>query len=96
MQPFLVATETADELLVPPNFGAHLLTCDRSGASSLTATKNRRMTFRNTVSLTFKHLVLGGLSPMPSTLHPRFAVHSGSWLRIKILEPDGLNVTVVA
>ena len=46
MLAYLVAIEIADELRFPPNFGAHLLTGDRSGHWSLTVTKNWRMTFR--------------------------------------------------
>lgn len=38
----------ADQLLAPPNFGAHLLKGDRAGRWSLTVTKNWRMTFRVT------------------------------------------------
>lgn len=37
--------ESAEELRVPPNFGAHQLTGDRKGIWSLTVTKNWRMTF---------------------------------------------------
>ena len=36
----------ADELLVPPNFGAHLVSGVRAGTWSLTVTRNWRMTFR--------------------------------------------------
>ena len=36
----------AEELRVPPNYGAHELTGDRKGEWSLTVTKNWRMTFR--------------------------------------------------
>ena len=43
---YLAAIETADELYVPPNFGAHVLTGDRQGIWSLTVTRNWRMTFR--------------------------------------------------
>ena len=43
---FLAAADSADELLTPPNWGAHLLTGDRAGTWSLTVTKNWRMTFR--------------------------------------------------
>ena len=46
MLAFLAAIETADELNVPPNYGAHRLTGDRDGQWSLTVTKNWRMTFR--------------------------------------------------
>ena len=38
--------ESVDELVVPPNFGAHRLTGDRAGLWSLTVTKNWRMAFR--------------------------------------------------
>lgn len=43
---YLAAIETIEELRVPPNWGAHLLTGDRAGSWSLTVTKNWRMTFR--------------------------------------------------
>lgn len=43
---YIVAIETAEELRVPPNFGAHKLTGDRKGERSLTVTKNWRLTFR--------------------------------------------------
>lgn len=33
---------------------------------------------------------------MPITLHPRFAIHPGPWLRTEIIEPHGLNVTIAA
>ena len=46
MLAYIDAIETAEELRVPPNFGAHQLTGDRKGERSLTVTKNWRMTFR--------------------------------------------------
>ena len=46
MLAYLVAIETVDELKVPPNFGAHMLTGDRAGMWSLTVTRNWRLTFR--------------------------------------------------
>jgi proteic killer suppression protein len=46
MLAFLSAAASVDELRVPPNFGAHMLTGDRAGTWSLTVTKNWRMTFR--------------------------------------------------
>jgi proteic killer suppression protein len=46
MLAYIDAIETAEELRVPPNFGAHLLTGDRKGEWSLFVTKNWRMTFR--------------------------------------------------
>ncbi len=45
---YLAAIEVVDELRVPPNWGAHLLTGDRAGTWSLIVTKNWRMTFRVT------------------------------------------------
>ena len=33
---------------------------------------------------------------MAITLHPRFAVHPGDWLRTEVVEPTGLTVTAVA
>ena len=58
MLAFLVAIEAADELLVPPNFGAHQMTGDRSGIWSLTVTKNWRMTFRINAALAIEDLDL--------------------------------------
>jgi toxin HigB-1 len=46
MLAYIDAIETAEELRVPPNFGAHRLTGDRKGEWALTVTKNWRMTFR--------------------------------------------------
>lgn len=46
MLAFLAAIEAEDELLVPPNYGAHRLSGDRAGEWALTLTKNWRMTFR--------------------------------------------------
>lgn len=46
MLAYLVAIDAVDELKVPPNYGAHLLTGDRSGTWSLTVTKNWRMTLQ--------------------------------------------------
>ena len=43
---YIDAIDTAEELRVPPNFGAHSLTGDRKGEWSLFVTKNWRMTFR--------------------------------------------------
>jgi proteic killer suppression protein len=43
---YIDATGTAEELHVPPNYGAHQLTGDRDGEWALTVTKNWRMTFR--------------------------------------------------
>ena len=46
MLAYIEAIETAEELRVPPNIGAHQLKGDRRGEWSLTVTKNWRMTFR--------------------------------------------------
>lgn len=46
MLAYIDAIEVADELRVPPNFGAHQLTGDRTSEWSLTVTRNWRMTFR--------------------------------------------------
>ena len=45
MLAYLSVIESAEELKIPPNFGAHLLTGDRAGIWSLTVTRNWRMTF---------------------------------------------------
>lgn len=42
---YIDAIATEDELLVPPNFGAHKLSGDREGVWALTLTKNWRLTF---------------------------------------------------
>jgi toxin HigB-1 len=46
MLAYIDAIGTAEELRVPPNFGAHQLTGDRKGDWALTVTRNWRMTFR--------------------------------------------------
>ena len=46
MLAYIEAIGAADELRVPPNYGAHQLTGDRRGEWALTVTKNWRMTFR--------------------------------------------------
>jgi toxin HigB-1 len=46
MMAFLHAANAASELRVPPNFGFHWLTGDRSGTASMTVTKNWRLTFK--------------------------------------------------
>ncbi len=46
MLAYIDAIDSAEELRVPPNFGAHRLTGDRKGEWSLFVTKNWRMTFR--------------------------------------------------
>ena len=45
MLAYLSAIGTVEELRVPPNYGAHLLTGDRVGTWALVVTKNWRMTF---------------------------------------------------
>ena len=45
MLAYLDIVLTPEELLVPPNFGAHLLTGDLAGTWSLVVTRNWRMTF---------------------------------------------------
>ncbi len=46
MLAYLAVIVEAEELRIPPNFGAHMLTGDRKGIWSLTVTRNWRMTFR--------------------------------------------------
>lgn len=58
MLAYLVAIGTAEELKVPPNYGAHLLTGDRNGVWALTLTKNWRMTFRITDALVIEDMDL--------------------------------------
>ena len=43
---FLHVARDANELRMPPNFGFHWLTGNRSGTASMTVTKNWRLTFR--------------------------------------------------
>ena len=43
MLAYIDAIGTAEELRVPPNFGAHQLTGDRKGEWALTVTRNWRM-----------------------------------------------------
>ena len=42
---FLDAAESVEDLMTPPNYGAHQLKGDRKGTWSLTVTRNWRMTF---------------------------------------------------
>ena len=48
---YIDAITTEDELLIPPNFGAHRLTGDRAGTWSLILTRNWRLTFRINAAL---------------------------------------------
>ena len=45
-EPFPHAADSLEELYVPPNYGLHALTGNRSGTWSMTVTKNWRLTFR--------------------------------------------------
>lgn len=46
MMAFLHAANDVNELKIPPNYGFHWLTGNRSGTASTTVTKNWRLTFR--------------------------------------------------
>jgi len=46
MLAYLAAIKDAEELSIPPNFGAHRLSGDREGDWSLWVMRNWRMTFR--------------------------------------------------
>jgi proteic killer suppression protein len=46
MLAYIDVIDAAEELRVPPNYGAHQLTGDRKGEWALTVTRNWRMTFR--------------------------------------------------
>ena len=46
MLAYIDAIASEEELIVPPNFGAHRLAGDRKGEWALTITRNWRMTFR--------------------------------------------------
>jgi proteic killer suppression protein len=45
MLAYLAAIAGEEELRVPPNFGAHMLTGDRKSEWALTVTRNWRLTF---------------------------------------------------
>lgn len=45
MLAFIDAAGSFDELAVPPNFGFHALTGNRTGVFAMTVTRNWRMTF---------------------------------------------------
>ena len=45
MLTFLVEARTFEVLHIPPNFGLHSLTGDRTGRWSMTVTRNWRLTF---------------------------------------------------
>ena len=55
---FLEAVQSIEELLSPPNFGAHQLKGDRKGIWALTVTKNWRMTFDLTNDLKIMNMDL--------------------------------------
>ena len=42
---FLAIAQDVDDLHIPPNFGFHWLTGNRTGIAAMTLTKNWRMTF---------------------------------------------------
>jgi proteic killer suppression protein len=46
MLAFIDAAQSLEELSVPPNYGLHELTGDRTGTWSMTVTRNWRLTFR--------------------------------------------------
>lgn len=46
MLAFIDAAQSLEELAVPPNYGLHELTGNRSGTWSMTVTRNWRLTFR--------------------------------------------------
>ncbi len=58
MLAWISVIESPDELMTPPNFGAHMLTGDREGIWSLTVTRNWRMTFRINAALAVEDLDL--------------------------------------
>jgi proteic killer suppression protein len=41
----ILSAEHLDELAIPPNYGLHPLTGDRTGTWAMTVTRNWRMTF---------------------------------------------------
>jgi len=55
---WLDAIDQANDLYVPPNYGAHQLTGDRAGVWSLGVSRNWRMTFRISESLIIEGLDL--------------------------------------
>ena len=58
MLAWISVIESPDELTIPPNFGAHLLSGDRAGVWSLTVTRNWRMTFRINAALAIEDMDL--------------------------------------
>lgn len=58
MLAWISVIESPDELMIPPNSGAHMLTGDREGIWSLTVTRNWRMTFRINAALAVEYLDL--------------------------------------
>jgi len=58
MLAYIDAIATEDELIVPPNFGAHKLTGDRAGTWSMTLSKNWRLTFRINGTLSIEDMDL--------------------------------------
>ena len=58
MLAYIDAIEIAEELRVPPNFGAHQLTGDRKGEWSLFVTKNWRLVFSINAAGAIEHMDL--------------------------------------
>ena len=58
MLAYIVTIEAEDELLIPPNFGAHKLKGDREGTWALTVTRNWRLTFKVNAALMIEDMDL--------------------------------------
>lgn len=58
MVAFIDATESLDELAIPPNFGFHALSGNRKGTYAMTVTRNWRLTFIVTDKMTIADLDL--------------------------------------
>ncbi len=58
MLAFIDATDSFDELAIPPNYGFHALTGDRDGWFAMTITRNWRLVFTKVDETTIANLDL--------------------------------------
>lgn len=58
MLAYIDAIAAPEELLIPPNFGAHRLTGGRNGVWALTLTKDWRLTFSINAALAIEDMDL--------------------------------------
>ena len=90
MLAYLAAMAAEEELLTPPNFGAHRLTGVSQGRMGADGDPELANDVPDQRGRRDRRHGLGGLSLMAIKLHHSIAVHPGLWLRAEIVEPAGL------